>query len=367
MAAVALVQARPTDHTGAMVMAFCNRDWRLIGLLIVGVLAVAAVYGAAPARAESAAVILMYHRFGEENLPSTNIRLEQFVAHIEELTAGGYTVLPVPDIIAALRTGTSLPDRSIGITIDDAFTSVYRQAWPRLREAGFPFTVFVSTNPIDAGVHGMMTWDEIRELANAGVTIGHHGASHAHMAEADSTANGADIEKASARFRDELGRVPELFAYPYGELSRALAEQVAASGFTAAFGQHSGVAHEGENLFGLPRFALNEAYGDFDRFKLITGTLALPVTDLTPSDPLIGDNNPPAIGFTVAEGVDSLSRINCFASGQGAATIERLGPQRIEVRLKAPFPPGRSRINCTLPGRDGRWRWLGMQFLVPGG
>ncbi|MFP6740278.1 MAG: polysaccharide deacetylase family protein [Alphaproteobacteria bacterium] len=350
-----------------MVNAVCHRSWRLIRMLIFGALAGGAVYAAAPARAESAAVILMYHRFGEENLPSTNIRLEQFVAHIEELTAGGYTVLPVPDIIAALRTGTSLPDRTIGITIDDAFASVYREAWPRLREAGFPFTVFVSTNPIDAGVHGMMTWDEIRELANAGVTIGHHGASHAHMAEADNAANGADIDKASARFRDELGRAPELFAYPYGEYSRALAEQVAAVGFTAAFGQHSGVAHDRENLFGLPRFALNEAYGDIDRFKLVTSTLALPVSDLTPSDPVIGDNNPPAIGFTVAEGVDGLSRINCFASGQGATTIERLGPQRVEVRLKAPFPPGRSRINCTLPGRDGRWRWLGMLFLVPGG
>ena len=97
-----------------------------------------AVFGAPPVRAESAAVIIMYHRFGEENLPSTNIRLEQFVAHIEELAAGGYTVLPIPDIIAALRTGTSLPNRTIGITIDDAFASVYREAWPRLREAGFP-------------------------------------------------------------------------------------------------------------------------------------------------------------------------------------------------------------------------------------
>ena len=335
-------------------------------LCTVGVLALGALYAAPLAHAESAAVIVMYHRFGEENLPSTNIRLAQFVAHIEELTAGGYTVLPVPDIIAALRTGTSLPDRTIGITIDDAFASVYREAWPRLREAGFPFTVFVSTNPVDGGVHGMMTWDEIRELANAGVTIGHHGASHGHMAEADSAANAADIEKASARFRHELGRVPELFAYPYGEFSSALAEQVAGAGFTAAFGQHSGVAHDRENLFGLPRFALNESYGDIDRFKLITGTLALPVTDLTPSDPMIGDINPPAIGFTVVEGIEGLSRINCFASGQGAATIERLGPQRVEVRLKAPFPRGRSRINCTLPGRDGRWHWLGMQFLVPG-
>ncbi len=341
---------------------------RLWGLLcLVSGLAAAAVAAAAPTMAASSAVIVMYHRFGEDTLPSTNIRIEQFEAHIDELLGGSYTVLPVPDIVAALRTGATLPDRTVGVTVDDAFISVYQEAWPRLKAAGLPFTLFVSTNPIDRQAHGMMSWDQIRELADAGVTIGHHGAAHAHMAEASAEANAAEIAKATRRFQDELGRAPELFAYPYGEFSLELAEMVAAEGFTAAFGQHSGVVHDGENLFGLPRFALNETYGDMDRFKLVTGTLPLPVTDITPSDPVLGATNPPSIGFTIAEGIDRLDRLNCFASGQGATTIERLGARRIEVRLKAPFPPGRSRINCTLPGPDGRWRWFGMQFLVPGG
>ena len=332
--------------------------------LALGGAAVLAAAQPAPATAQSEAVIVMYHRFGEATLPSTNIRLEQFDAHLEALATGGFTVLPVPEIVAALRTGTALPDKAIGITIDDAFSSVYQEAWPRLRAAGLPFTLFVSTDPVDAGAHGIMSWDQIRDLADAGVTIGHHSAAHGHMAGRDPADNGADIAKATRRFRDELGRVPELFAYPFGEFSRGVKDLVAEAGFTAAFGQHSGVAHDAEDLFALPRFALNEAYGDLDRFKLISSALALPVTDFTPSDSLLGPN-PPPVGFTVAEGIERLERLNCFASGQGAATIERLGPRRIEMRLKVPFPPGRSRINCTLPGRDGRWHWFGMQFLVP--
>ena len=67
--------------------------------------------------------------------------------------------------------------------------------------------------------------------------------------------------------------------------------------------QQSGVAHDSENIFALPRFALNESYGDIDRFKLISRTLALPVSDVTPSDSLLGPN-PPLIGFTVAEGLE---------------------------------------------------------------
>ena len=331
--------------------------------LALGVCALAAL-PATPVEAAASAVLIMYHRFGEDSLPSTNIRIEQFEAQIEELVSGGYTVLPLPDIIAALRAGAPLPDKTVGITIDDAFSSVYEQAWPRLQAAGLPFTLFVSTDPVEAGAHGIMTWDQIRELADSGVTIGHHSAAHAHMAGRDSAANAADLAKASERFVAELGRKPELFAYPYGEYSLELQALIAEQGFIAAFGQQSGVAHEAENIFALPRFALNESYGDIDRFKMVSRTLALPVTDITPSDSLLGPN-PPLIGFTVAEGLERLDQLNCFASGQGVTAIERLGARRIEVRLKAPFPPGRSRLNCTIPGRDGRFHWFGMQFLTP--
>lgn len=320
---------------------------------------------AAPAAAGASAVFVMYHRFGEDNIPATNIRIDQFEAHLEELATGGYTVLPVPDIIAALRAGEALPDKAVGITIDDAYASVYAEAWPRLRAAGLPFTLFVSTDPVDRGGRGYMTWDQVREMAAAGVTIGHHGAAHAHMAYADAETNAADIANASQRFEDELGSVPGLFAYPFGEYSRALRDMVAGAGFTAAFGQQSGGAHGDGDMFTLPRFALNERWGEPDRFRFVAQILPLPVTDVTPSDPLLGPN-PPAFGFTVAEDLDDLDRLNCFdAAGERTVVVERLGAYRIEMRIDGPFPPGRARINCTLPAPEGRYRWFGIQFLIP--
>jgi peptidoglycan/xylan/chitin deacetylase (PgdA/CDA1 family) len=66
-----------------------------------------------------------------------------------------------------------------------------------------------------------MTWSEIRELAAHGVTIGAHSASHMHMAEAPAAAIAADTARSNRRFMDEPGSVPDLFAYPYGEVSRA--------------------------------------------------------------------------------------------------------------------------------------------------
>ena len=78
------------------------------------------------------AVILMY-RFGENNYPSTNIRLEQFDAHLEVLASSEYNVMALADIIDRIQGGQSLPDRTVAITIDDAYLSVYTEALPRLR------------------------------------------------------------------------------------------------------------------------------------------------------------------------------------------------------------------------------------------
>jgi len=317
------------------------------------------------ARAADSAVILQYHRFGEADLPSTSVTIEQFESHIQHLQEGGFSVLPVPHIVAALKAGQPLPDRTIGITIDDAALSAYEVAWPRLQAAGFPFTLFVSTDAVDGRHRRIMTWDNIREMEAAGVTIGNHAAAHAKMWQMDAAGRQADLDRAERRLREELGHAPELFAYPYGEFDMALRTMVSERGFAAAFGQQSGVAYSGWNMMSLPRFALNETYGDIDRFKLIASTLPLAATDITPNDPVLAEN-PPHLGFTLdpalSEEADNLA---CFASGQGQAMVEVLGGQRVEVRLSQAMPAGRNRINCTMPGPDGRWRWLGLQFIVP--
>lgn len=343
--------------------------WRRFFTNLSILLAANAVVLPAIARASDSAVVLMYHRFGESRYPSTNITLEQFEAHLAELKSGGFSVLPVPEILESLASGKTLPDKAIGITIDDAYLSVFTEAWPRFRDAGFPFTLFVATDPVDRASAGKnrnyMTWAQVRELAESGVTIGSQTASHLHMASASAERNRADLARANARFKAELGAAPALFAYPYGEASLAVAGILRDLGFSAAFGQHSGALGRTEDVFFLPRFALNEAYGDIKRFRLIANTLPLPVSDVTPADPLISGQNPPAVGFTVDTEVKGLDRLTCFISPD-KARVERLGERRFEVRVDAPFAKGRTRLNCTVPAADGRWRWYGRQFFFPG-
>jgi len=312
---------------------------------------------------QTSAVIIMYHRFGESGYPTTNTTIQQLEQHITELKSGPYTVLPVEEIIDKFLAGTPLPRRTVGITIDDAYRSVYTQAWPRFKQAGIPFTVFTSTAYVDQDSPGHLSWEQIREMrAQGGVAIGHHTVTHLHMPMADEQRNRVEIDAALKRFKAELGITPQLFSYPYGETSLSGSALIRQAGFKAAFGQHSGVLGSINDAYNFPRFAMNEKYGDLARFRMAINAMALPVQDLTPKAHVVGKRNPPAIGFTLRGKLANISQLACFTSHAGRARLEHLGP-RIEVRIDKPFPTGRTRLNCTLPATEGRWRWLGRQFL----
>lgn len=324
---------------------------------------------ARPARASSGdgqhhAVLLMYHRFGEDRYPATSIRVEQFEAHIAYLQEHGFNVLPLPKIIDHFERGEPLPPRTVGITVDDAYRSAFEVARPLLEAANMPWTLFVTTDQPDRRLGDFMSWDDIRDLdADPLVTIGHHSGAHHHMPDHDSATNRHDTARASARFEAELGHVPDLYAYPFGEYSNAVLEVVQSFDFRAAFGQHSGVAHVDEPRFELPRFAMNENWGRMDRFEERIHTKPLPVRDISPSDSLVVRNNPPRFEFTLDDPAVQPGQVGCFPSGGIEASIERDG-RRLTVVPQSAFPPGRARINCTAPYGDGTFRWFGRQFVV---
>ncbi len=311
------------------------------------------------------AAIVQYHRFGEDDIPATNIKIVQFEAHVAELTSGKYAVMALPGVVEWLRTGHALPDRAVTVTIDDPFLSVYAQAWPRLKAAGIPFTVFLHTDVLDAGRGGRnMTWAQVKEMAAAGVTMGLSGAVPQHYPEKSREAIAADVAKSVAAFTRELGVAPALFAYPFGEMSLPAREVVRAAGFTAAFGQHSGVAEAGLDPFFLPRFALNETFGTLERFVLDVNTLPFGARDIEPADPVVRTNRPVLV-FSIDAAVGRLSPLNCFASHENtAAQVTQVGERRFEVRANTPMPLGRGRISCTMAAGQNRFRWFGEQLFV---
>ena len=311
---------------------------------------------------ETSAVILQYHRFGDSRQPAINIRLSQFEAHIEELRKSRYTVLPVSRIVEMLRRGEPMPERTIGITIDGSYASVYHEAWPRLQEADLPFIMFVNTDRVDRLAPDNMTWDQIREMQEAGVEIGNHTRSRAHLLDMPPDRVKRELEGADIRITSELGITPTLFSYPYGEFDLPTRRLVGDHGFNAGFAQFSGAVGVTTDHLVLPRFAMNEQYGDIDRFRLILNALALPVSDFNPPEHVVTDN-PPQPRFRVGPEVDEIETLACFASGFGALDIT-VKNRDVTVAFPGPLPEGRTRLTCTMRGHDDRWRWFGRQFMV---
>ncbi len=321
---------------------------------------------------KNAAVIFAYHRIGEDQYPETNLRREQFAAHIKELTSGDYNVLPLPQIIKALKNAEKLPPNTVAITFDGGHNSIINAALPLLEKSDLPFTVFISTDHIDRHTPHYMDWNDIRRLDKIkGVTIGLHPASYIRLNGEPEAEITRQINTARARYREELGKEPQFFAYPFGEYSEQYRSIIEKQGFMASFGQQSGVAYAGTDPYSLPRFPMTESYGGLDRFRLTATALPLPVTELEPKDPQL-DTAMPSIGFTVDPAIaDQRESVSCFVSGQQKPEMLFIGEKRVELRLERPLEGDRIRINCTLPLQAGdsyeepRWRWFGLLLTLP--
>lgn len=336
-------------------------------------LAGAIVWLMAPlAFAADSAVVLMYHRFGEDRHPSTSIRVEQFEAQLEHLREGDYTVISLARLLAALDgDSTDLPDRAVVITIDDAFRSIYEVAFPRFKKYGYPFTVFVATDPVDAGLADYMTWEQMREMQKEGATFANHGAGHVSLIErgADESEEawrkriGADVAQGRKRLDEELDAVPGAFAHPYGEYDPAVAEMLAEMDYVS-FGQQSGAVGPRTDRRALPRYPMAEAFGEISQFRTKVASLPMPVTAVEPWNPVTTDRKP-SIVIDLGPTDARLDELACFVGGQGSVEVEWLeAGKRFRVGAAAPFEPGRQRVNCTAPSRSGRYLWFSHPWII---
>ena len=313
---------------------------------------------------KNSAVIFMYHKFDVPKYPSTNILPEQFLSHLNEFVSEKYNVASLEYIVDTIINDGDLPKNTIGISIDDADKSFLSYAWPKFKEKGFPVTLFVNTSIISSNNKNYLNWDEIRFLMKDGVTIGAHSHNHDHLPEKTIDEIKNEIEQSNKIFLNELGKIPNLFAYPYGEADKRIIDILKEYKYKVAFGQHSGVINETSNLYYLPRFSLNEKYGNIDRVKFASNTKGLGVYDFIPDDPHIFDN-PPFIGFSLLD-YSLVNNIDCFifdSNGRVESDIFKFN-ERIEIRLKRKLTKGRSRLNCTAKDKKGSWRWFGHQFYL---
>ncbi len=302
----------------------------------------------------------MYHRFDENKYPSTNIKMKVFREHINLIRSKKLEFMNPKDLLD--KFDKVKEQKKILLTIDDGFTSFYNNAWPFIRENQIPFILFISTEAV--GKKGYMNWEQIKDVEKEQFAyIGNHSHTHEYLIEFSFDNFKADINKSIKIFKEKLGYNPIFFSYPFGEYSLEHEEYIK-NNFEFAFGQHSGVIDLNKNKYELPRFPMNEKYGDLKRFKNVISYLPLQYKNVKPKDKLIQEsNNPPKLEIEFFKEQKNLNKITCYSNegNKWQKSNINLENNLLKVDFNEKFNFRRGRINCSLLDKEG-WRFFGIQF-----
>ena len=341
---------------------------------IPGLLLLALVAG--PGWAASGGVVLLYHHVSEDTPASTSISPEDFRGHLEYLRDNDFQVVGLDVMVDALRNGEELPDRAVAITFDDGYLSIYETAFPMLRSFGFPFTLFLSTGPIDQQLRDYMSWEQIGEMSAAGVLIANHMVDHPHMLDRREGENDAqwierqreELLRAEQIIEQRTGQSHRYLAYPYGEYDVAVKELLRELDFVG-FAQNSGAVGPGSDFQALPRYPLAGSFADLESARVKFATLPFHFRLLEPESPATRLTSPTVtLQFLPAEVGDyDLASLGCFARSQPIPMVwidREAGIVRLEPELE--FSGRRWRYLCTAPDTASRrFHWMSIQWINP--
>ena len=179
-----------------------------------------------------------------------------FREHLTVLRDTGYTPIVLDDLYAALQTGASLPERPVLLTFDDGYVDNYTNAFPLLREFGFPGTFFIMTAGPDSGNPDYMTPAQIAEMAAAGMRMESHTRDHPDLRNRDGEFLVYQLLGAQEALTSWTGRAPNQFAYPAGQYDDLVLAVLRSLPVETAVTTRYGALHTSDAPLELPRIRI---------------------------------------------------------------------------------------------------------------
>ncbi len=237
-------------------------------------------------------IVLLYHRITDDLEPNpVLISSKAFRQQMQYLYNHKYRVIGVSELVSELNRLTSsqvlnpkiqkcLSSKTVLITFDDGYYSNYLNAYPILKEFGFPATIFLTTGLIEMDKTNpkykntlfpkMLSWENIREMAENGIEFGAHTINHPHLTQINIEEAKREIEESKKVVSEFTGLRVSMFSYPYGEYNEDIKKLLEEAGFTCAFTVEPGMNREGTDLLELKRIAIkgNDSLSDF-KIKII--------------------------------------------------------------------------------------------------
>jgi len=192
-------------------------------------------------------IVLCYHAVSENwtaDLSVTPRRLEEQLGLLVERGYQGATFMQAVTAPPAKRT--------VAVTFDDAFLSVFDLAFPILSRLGLPATLFVPTRKVgtdgpmvwrkmerwlggtDEGELVGMSWKEVKELDRAGWEIGSHTRAHPYLTQLDDDALIDELRGSREDCEQQLGKPCLSLSYPYGDFDARVANAASEAGYVTA-------------------------------------------------------------------------------------------------------------------------------------
>lgn len=312
------------------------------------------------AQAQDYLPVLQYHHVSDTSPTSTSVTPEQFTEHMDYLQSAGFTVVDLRSALDDLQANKSLPNKAVAISFDDAYRNIYQAGFPILKERRFPFTVFINTEPVERNSRRFLTWEQMREMQEAGAVFANHTIRHPYMLRKEKGENDEawlarmtyEIDTVEKLLISNLGNSPKMLAYPYGESNSRIRDLMEAKGIMA-FGQQSGVISADSDFENLPRFPASGAYASLSTLKAKLHSKPMPLlAEETGGD--YATDQPMSIKLTFKDGQYRLKDLACYVSGQGKAALDWMSDREVIATASEAFGVGRGRINCTMPDRSGQ-------------
>ena len=206
--------------------------------------------------------ILTYHAVTPEETP-ISVTPEFFRRQIEFLQVAGYRTITFAETVKALRQGNLPTERAVCLTFDDAYRNVAENAIPHLREAGFTATIFVPTHYVAGSLRfyeeagpggwGVLDWDELRGLAEAGIEIASHTRRHPHLPELEPAALRDELEGSRLLIEEKVGRPVTTLCYPFGDYDDRICDASRQAGYAGACTIEFGACTPEHDPFRIPR------------------------------------------------------------------------------------------------------------------
>lgn len=203
--------------------------------------------------------ILMYHYVSvppagaDIYRQDLSVAPDLFAAHLDAISAAGYTPISLYALLDHLNAGAPLPEKPVVLTFDDGYRDNYENAFPRLRDRGLTATFFVVTDFIDGQRPEYLTWDMVREMYAAGMSIESHGRNHVSLKNKD---RDYLIWQALGSFETiqfEVGVRPRFISYPAGDYDQLTIDIFRSADYWAGFTTIQGATHRSDDLFQLRR------------------------------------------------------------------------------------------------------------------